>query len=100
MHFEASDQLIRSWHQAGRLTDQPAGAAPAFAEFGDRGSEVLAVQRRLALAISGEIDADGIFGAMTRAAVMEFQRRGRMAVTGVVDDATWAALRAATPEIA
>ncbi len=100
MHFEASDQLIRSWHGVGRLIGHPSGSAPAFAEFGDRGSEVLDVQRRLALAISGEIEADGIFGAMTRAAVMEFQRRGRLPITGIVDDATWTALKASTPEIA
>lgn len=100
MHFEASDQLIRSWHREGRLFGEGQDSAPAFAEFGDRGSEVLGVQRRLALAISGEIDADGVFGAVTRAAVMEFQRRQRRPVTGIVDDATWAALKAETPDVA
>ncbi|MCJ2034831.1 peptidoglycan-binding protein [Methylobacterium sp. J-068] len=103
MHFEASDQLIRDWHGTGRLIAGPAHANSADAgdgvvEFGDRGPEVVEVQRRLAQAISGEIDADGIFGAATRASVMEFQRRNGLTIDGIVGDATLALLRRSTPD--
>ena len=38
---------------------------------------------------------DGIFGSETAAAVREFQRRGRLPVTGTADFATWTAIYAA-----
>ncbi|NEU10704.1 peptidoglycan-binding protein [Methylobacterium sp. BTF04] len=99
MHFEASDQLIREWQKAGRLISRTPIVQDSVVEFGDRGPEVVEVQRRLALAISGEIAADGIFGTATRASVMEFQRRNALKITGIVDDATLTRLRQSAPDI-
>jgi len=54
--------------------------------FGDVGPAVAAVQRQVA------VDDDGIFGLITQAGVQRFQRAHGLAVTGVVDARTWAAL--------
>src|SRR3954451_13758184 len=55
---------------------------------GDTGARVAQLQQLLA------IDADGIFGARTEAAVREFQGRAGLAVDGVVGQSTWTALLA------
>jgi hypothetical protein len=70
---------------------RPGGAQASQAEkrllkFGSRGSDVKAVQRALG------IQADGIFGTQTRAAVRQFQQRNGLAVDGVVGPRTRAAL--------
>jgi peptidoglycan hydrolase-like protein with peptidoglycan-binding domain len=57
---------------------------------GASGAAVAAVQRVLGLT------ADARFGPLTRSAVSAFQTRRGLAVTGVVDAATWAALASAT----
>jgi peptidoglycan DL-endopeptidase CwlO len=73
-----------------------APAAPAdqteLAE-GDRGALVLRLQRRL-----GGVPTTGYFGPKTRAAVEAVQEAAGLPVTGVVDDATWAAVRAAAAD--
>ena len=87
---------------------KPVGAqnpAPAegggFAEYGEKGQRVLALQSALVtagIAVTGGVDGD--FGGGTSAAVMEFQRRNGFTVTGRVDDATGTALglaKAAAP---
>jgi cell wall-associated NlpC family hydrolase len=56
-------------------------------KFGSRGPAVAALQRRLG------IDADGIFGPITRATVRSFQRRHGLIVDGIVGPQTRAALR-------
>jgi peptidoglycan hydrolase-like protein with peptidoglycan-binding domain len=66
----------------------PSGLA-GFAAFGERGDRVRALQQALidtGIAVPG--GADGIFGAQTAGAVMNFQRREGLVVTGVVDAAT------------
>ena len=99
MHFEASEQLIREWHRSGLLNGSTNITHDSIVEFGDRGSEVVEVQRRLAMTISGEIEADGIFGAMTRASVMEFQRRNGIQIDGIVGEETLALLRKLSPSV-
>jgi len=54
---------------------------------GSSGPAVIALQRALRVN-----PADGAFGPMTTAAVLAFQRAHRLAASGVVDAATWAAL--------
>lgn len=64
---------------------------------GMRGDRVKELQKMLGLQ-----NVDGIFGGETEAAVEEFQRSHGLDVTGVVDDATWKALKnsqgASTPQ--
>lgn len=100
MHFEASDQLIREWQATGALDNAPAPLETAHAiEIGDRGAEVLDLQRRLAVVASGDLVADGVFGAMTRAAIIEFQHRAGLAPDGVVGERTLATLKQETPGV-
>lgn len=56
------------------------------AEIGDRGELVELAQELLG------VEADGIFGPITEAAVQEVQETYELEVTGVVDGATWAVL--------
>lgn len=53
---------------------------------GARGPAVAALQRRL------RVGADGVFGPVTRVAVVRAQRRHELAADGVVGPATWRAL--------
>jgi murein DD-endopeptidase MepM/ murein hydrolase activator NlpD len=64
-----------------------------FAEYGEKGPRVIALQSALVKAgiyLRGGVD--GSFGGGTSAAVMEFQRQNGLSVTGKVGDATAAAL--------
>ena len=83
MHFEASEQLVRSWAEAGVFGAQVAAAPPGLTH-GDRGPAVTALQEALNRANTPmEVDVDGIFGSQTRAAVIELQRR-----LGIMPDGT------------
>lgn len=94
MHFEASEQLIAEWHSRGLFGGAKHGAQPdSFVEFGDRGPEVIEVQHLLALRVPQNLEADGIFGPATRAAVIEFQMANRIEPDGVVGPQTLSALR-------
>ena len=72
-----------------------AAAAPADAadvlKKGSRGARVAKVQRWLGL------NADGIFGKDTKAAVKRWQRRHGLTADGIVGPATWHALQARAP---
>jgi len=58
---------------------------------GSHGSAVVMLQRRL-----GAPDADGVFGPMTRASVVAFQRAHHLTANGIVGSAEWQALGAGT----
>ncbi|MBN8918540.1 MAG: M15 family metallopeptidase [Rhizobiales bacterium] len=97
MHFEASDELIHQWAKDGAF-GKAAGRIPALGDmltFGDRGKVVEELQVALNLALAFDLAPDGIFGAQTRAAVLEFQRRKGLPLTGEADTATRAALEEA-----
>jgi predicted chitinase len=67
-------------------------------ELGDRGAEVKNLQQRL-LALGFKAGTpDGIFGPITRSAVSEFQRRGKLLVDGTAGPATLRALGLITQE--
>lgn len=78
----------------------PTVAAPAadtvaggFAAYGEKGERVMALQSALVAAgisLTGGVDGD--FGAGTSAAILEFQRREGLSVTGKVTDETAAKL--------
>ena len=83
MHFEASDELIRSWAAAGALPGQSTGALPRALSFGDRGQQVRSLQKALNTALRPvEILVDGFFGPQTRMAVLALQRRAGLPPTG------------------
>lgn len=70
--------------------DSPAPNSPAstssFPKLGDRGPEVVELQRALiAAGIPVPGGADGIFGSMTAGAVISFQRQYNLPINGVVD---------------
>lgn len=59
---------------------------------GHRGPLVAELQRRLSAA-GHSLDADGLFGKLTEAALKAFQAARGLPATGVADNATWACLR-------
>ncbi|EXI83055.1 MAG: spore cortex-lytic enzyme [Candidatus Accumulibacter appositus] len=84
MHFEVADDTIHSW-----FTGVPAIAK--ILSIGDRGPEVLAIQKALN-ALGFTLIADGVFGRGTMAQIMAFQRAKGLAVDGVVGHQTSVAL--------
>ncbi len=91
MHFEAGDALIRKWHADGEFGASAAPAPEMVLTTGDRGPDVLALQKRLN-ALGGDLKEDGVFGNGTRAAVMVFQGTHGLTPDGVVGPKTGAAL--------
>lgn len=76
---------------------QPAAPVVMF-KLGDRNDTVRLIQQAMlrdGIGLRG--GADGIFGAGTRAAVGEFQKRRGLPITGDVDQATMNAITAMTP---
>ncbi|MBA3840047.1 MAG: peptidoglycan-binding protein, partial [Thermoleophilaceae bacterium] len=67
-----------------RSTAPPSG--DILLRIGSRGEAVAAIQRLLG------VEADGLFGPITRAAVREFQDRNGLPRTGRVNERTWSAL--------
>lgn len=62
---------------------------------GDRGNDVQRLQQLLNQVAGAGLKADGIFGDLTEAAVMAWQREHRMTADGVCGPVTWASLRQA-----
>src|SRR6185312_6648517 len=62
------------------------GGRTQLLKFGDVGPAVTAIQKQVG------VTADGIFGPITRGGVERFQREHSLAITGLVDARTWAAL--------
>ena len=88
MHFEAGDALIRKWNAAPGMA---AAVTEVLISMGDRGPDVLALQRRLNK-LGATLAEDGDFGNGTRAAVTAFQGANGLRPDGVVDSKTRAAL--------
>ena len=91
------DRLMLEYHKLG--TTQPPAPIPPFPgtnlSVGSRGENVRLVQQainRLAPFYPGRLwvlNADGVFGNMTRDAVMAFQNIFGLQVTGIVGPITW-----------
>jgi len=65
------------------------GSTTGYGVYGEGGSRVLSLQTALTQAgITVRGGADGWFGSATSAAIMKFQRREGLQVTGVVNNAT------------
>ena len=72
---------------------ETATTTQGFGVYGETSERVAALQRALMnVGITVRGGADGVFGSATSAAVMSFQRREALQVTGVVNSATGAAL--------
>ncbi len=91
MHFEVGDDLIRKWRADGVLGGVSTPALEAVISSGDRGPDVLAVQKRLN-ALGAGIKEDGVFGKGTAAAVMVFQGKNGIRPDGAVGADTRRAL--------
>ena len=91
MHFEAGDALIRKWHTNGEFGATPGPPPEILLTVGDRGPDVLAVQRRLN-ELGADLTEDGVFGHGTRAALMAFQGSHGMRPDGAVGKETRLAL--------
>jgi peptidoglycan hydrolase-like protein with peptidoglycan-binding domain len=95
MHFEASEQLMRKWAADGKLGDVAVPAEDDTLEIGDRSAKVAEVQKALAKILHLQIEADGVFGPATRAAVIAFQAQNGLKPDGMVGAATLAKIKAA-----
>lgn len=91
MHFEVGDELVRRWHTAGRLGAAAAPLADPLLTVGDRGPEVIALQKRLN-ELGAEVTEDGVFGTGTHAALIAFQAEHGLRPDGAVGPQTRAAL--------
>ena len=60
---------------------------------GSQGHEVLLLQQKLKNAGYTIRNVDGVFGTETERAVAEFQRDQKIRITGIVNNATWRALK-------
>jgi hypothetical protein len=101
----------RFLHPATAANCPSAVEAPAVTDFptvrrGSRGAVVQKLQVRLnawraanPTAFAKPLGVDGIFGALTEAAVLVFQRRMGIKVDGIVGPQTWGHLIAATPGV-
>lgn len=96
------DAVSDAWYSlseviAFRRADPAAGSGRPVLRQGDRGAFVIDLQDQLhGLGhFSGRLD--GIFGPLTRAAVVAFQSDQSLEVDGVVGDRTWSALSRAEP---
>ncbi|MBQ7498110.1 MAG: C40 family peptidase [Selenomonas sp.] len=73
-----------------------AAASPTLQQ-GSHGHEVIVLQQKLN-SIGYKIKSlDGVYGAETERAVAEFQRDQKIRITGIVNNATWRALKKAQP---
>jgi murein DD-endopeptidase MepM/ murein hydrolase activator NlpD len=88
LHFaiaNAQGVLVDPEKQYGSGTPAPVPSRRTI-KFGSRGAEVRYLQRRL------RITADGLFGPLTRRAVIKFQKSHGLVADGIVGPKTWAAL--------
>lgn len=76
------------------LASSAAYASPTL-KNGSHGHDVMLLQQKLKSIGYAISSTDGVFGVETEAAVSEFQREQNIKVTGIVNNATWRALKTA-----
>ncbi len=94
MHFEIADETIRKWHKDGVLGEAISNRTVPNANLsiGDIGAEVQELQKRLA-ELGYDIIADGEFGQITHAIVIDFQAENGLEPDGIVGPKTRKALK-------
>lgn len=97
----AGSTLANGWTHAGYFKEidygtqvQQSTMKHSTLRKGSKGAEVRALQKLLN-ALAYGLDADGIFGKATEAAVCDFQKINGLSVDGIVGTQTWAALEGA-----
>jgi Putative peptidoglycan binding domain len=87
-------------YTCGAITGKAATGSPLTSHLntrlavGSRGAATAALQRRL-----GGVKADGMFGPVTKAKVVAFQRAKHLSANGVVTSVVWRALGAGKPYV-
>ncbi len=61
-------------------------------------SDSVVLLQSLLIKAGYDISADGAFGPMTKAAVMDFQKENKLVVDGIVGQKTWRTLLSQEPE--
>lgn len=77
------------------LLSASAASASPILRSGSHGHDVVLLQQKLSEIGYLRGSADGIFGSGTERAVAEFQRDQKIRITGIVNAATWRALKTA-----
>lgn len=96
MHFEISEQKLRKWQRDGLLGAHVKPKSSGTLMLGDRSERVVELQQRLNK-LGEALEADGVFGPATHAAVVAFQGRNNLSADGVVGSRTWSTLVSLTP---
>lgn len=97
------DQDIFSSYMFGAAPPPPPPNPYPVLQLGSKGTPVKTAQERLNVwhnakpSLNAAVTADGVFGALTEAAVKSFQGAKKLKTDGVVGPATWAALRSTPP---
>lgn len=92
MKFKTLMMLLLIFFTANGL----AFASPTLSK-NSTGKDVLTLQKKLYLIGYTITEFDGVFGAETEKAVTAFQKDQKMSATGVVNNATWRALKKVPP---
>ena len=92
MKFKTLMMLLLIFFTANGLTF----ASPTLSK-NSSGRDVLTLQKKLYLIGYAITEFDGIFGAETEKAVSAFQKDQKISVTGIVNNATWRALKKVPP---
>jgi uncharacterized protein (TIGR02594 family) len=113
VRFEGQDVILRGGNQGNKVSDRPypvsrilgirradgvvAGPSRPVLRSGERGAFVLDLQDQLAGLRYFAGRKDGVFGPLTREAVLAFQADNDLTVDGIVGPQTWAKLQSAEP---
>ena len=91
LDLSLADCTTQNWMSLAGEVRKPDISKLPLLKMGSRNKTVKVLQERLN-AFGAGLQTDGIFGRLTKAAVMEFQRERGLLVDGIVGPQTWGAL--------